>query len=77
MTKNELRYIGAMQEEMGDNIKLIIEVVSDIQRIVSNQPTRDEFNELKSDVKTIKAAHTDTNIQVRDHEQRITVLEAA
>lgn len=36
-----------------------------------------DMTEVKIDIKTIKAALKDTNVQVHDHQQRITKLEAA
>lgn len=38
---------------------------------------REEFDELKQDVKVIKAAVTDLSRQVNDHEHRIGNLETA
>lgn len=52
-----------------------------IHEVVANQPTRGNFNqllntqELKRDVKVIKAAVTDLRHQATDHEYRITDLE--
>lgn len=46
----------------------VVEAVGQLQDQVKNLPTRDEFNELKGDIKAIKVA-------VSNHEQRITQLE--
>ncbi len=45
----------------------VLEAVGDIQRKVAYLPTRAEFNELKQDVKTIKAAVTATNRDLKEH----------
>ncbi len=39
-------------------------------------PVADDISELKTDMKTVKAAVTDTNHQVQNHEKRINRLEA-
>ncbi len=57
--------------------KAILEIVTDTQKKVADLPTRDEFTELKQDVKVIRAAVTDLSRQVDNHEQRVTRLEAA
>lgn len=48
-----------------------------MQDELSRIPKREEFDELKQDVKVIKAAITDLSGQVSDHETRITRLETA
>ena len=46
-------------EQVVDQNKAVLEAVGDIRAKVADLPTRDEFNELKQDVKTIKAGVTD------------------
>jgi hypothetical protein len=75
MTRSEARYLNLIVEEMRSQFKVVHEAVADIRRIVNNQPTRQEFDELRADVKTIKAALKDTNKQVANHEIRLTKLE--
>jgi hypothetical protein len=70
-------YIGLLLEEIRDQNKAVLEAVGDMQSKVSNLPTRDEFVELKQDVKVIKAAITDLSMQQMDHEHRISRLETA
>lgn len=64
-------------EVLADQLKLL-------QEGIANLPTKDDFSKLDNkvdilslDMKTVKAAVTDQNKQVQDHEQRITVLETA
>jgi hypothetical protein len=64
-------YLGVLLEEIRDQNKAVLEAVGGIQQKVDNQPTRDEFNELKGDVKVIRVAVTDQSNQLRDHESRI------
>ena len=70
-------HFSALMEDQNAKLDAVLEVVGDIQRKVNNQPTRDEFNELKDDVRVIKASVTDQSKQLHDHEHRISRLEAA
>lgn len=69
--------IGVLLEEIRDQNTAVLEAVGQMQDQIKNLPTRDEFQDLVSEVKTVKLALTDTNQQVTDHEQRITRLEHA
>jgi predicted nucleic acid-binding Zn-ribbon protein len=69
-------YAAILLEEIRDQNKAVLEAVGEMRRELSNVPKRDEFEELKEDVKVIKAAVTDISQQVTDHEHRITRLEA-
>lgn len=74
---DDLRRVAGIKDEVfNDEIKAISEALSGLQEQVRNLPTRDEFNDLKSDMKVVKAAVTDTSHQVNDHERRLTKLEA-
>jgi hypothetical protein len=77
MSSDDARYFGILLEEIRDQNKAVLEAVGDIQAQVRILPTRAEFEELRQDVKVIKAAVTDVSHQVTDHEHRITRLEAA
>jgi peptidoglycan hydrolase CwlO-like protein len=71
-------YTAIILEEIRDQNKAVLEAVGDIQKQVSKITTMEEnITEIKTDIKVIKAAVTDTNTQVRDHERRLTQLEAA
>ena len=66
---------GAIGEEILSQIKLVLEVVS-------AQPTRTEFNELKGDVAdlkadmhVVKAAVTEISQELRGHDARLLDLE--
>jgi predicted nucleic acid-binding Zn-ribbon protein len=69
-------YNSILLEEIRDQNKAVLEAVGSLQRQVKLLPTRDEFNEVKTDIKAIKATVKDTNQQVQNHEQRVTKLEA-
>lgn len=64
-------------EDMNGKFDRLIEVTDQIQDELKTKPSREEFDELKADVKIIKAAVTDHSAQLNNHERRITHLEAA
>jgi hypothetical protein len=70
-------YTGHMLEQILDELRAVHELVGGVQETVAALPTRDEFNELKQDVKVVRAATTDTSRQVHDLEHRVLRLEAA
>lgn len=70
-------YFNVLLEQIRDQNKLVLEAVGDIQAKVANLPTREEFDELKQDVRVIKAAVTDLSHHVADHERRISHPKAA
>lgn len=78
MSNPDDNYIGVVLEDIRDQNKAILEAVGDMQKQVSQLPTmQQDINELKQDVKVIKAAVTDQGKQLHDHEGRIGKLEAA
>jgi hypothetical protein len=61
-TEDDLRRVAGMfSEQVKDELQIIHEVLGDIQLKVAHLPTRDEFNELKADIHTVKATAKDTN----------------
>ena len=69
-------YTNVILEEIRSQMSAVLE-------IVSNQPTRDEFNglreefdELKSDVAVIKHAVIDNSKEIKLLDRRVTKLEA-
>ncbi len=78
MSYSDTNYIGVLLEEIGDQIKAVLEAVGDMQKNVSKIPYIEEnVTELKEDMKIVKAAVTDTSKQQNDHERHITQLETA
>jgi len=61
-------------EDMNGKFDRMLEIVSLTREEMA---TKAELEEVKSDVKVIKAAVIDQNAQLNDHERRITHLEAA
>jgi hypothetical protein len=58
---------GVLLEQIVSQNQAVLEAVGDIRAKGENLPTRDEFNELKQDVKTIKAAVIATNRDLAKH----------
>jgi archaellum component FlaC len=54
-----INHFSVLMEDQNGKLDAVLEAVGDIRAKVEDLPTRDEFNELKRDVKTIKAAVTD------------------
>ena len=74
---DESRYTNVILEDIRNQMQAVLEIVADVQTQVSDMPKRDELNELKDDVKTIKQAVIDTNKDLRLLERRVTKLEKA
>jgi hypothetical protein len=74
---NDKDYAAVLLEQIVDQNKAVLEAVGDIQRTVANLPTRDEFEELRLDMKATMSALRDVSGQVADHETRISALETA
>ncbi len=67
MSNSDDNYVGLLLEQIRDQNKAVLEAVGDIQRKVADLPTRAEFNELKQDMKVVKAAVTVTNRDLKEH----------
>jgi predicted nucleic acid-binding Zn-ribbon protein len=70
-------YAIVLMEQMRDELRAVHEAVGGIQEQLADVPKRDEFDELRRDVKTTMSALRDVSGQVADHETRISALEAA
>jgi len=67
MSDSDGNHFGVLLEQIVDQNKAVLEAVGDIQRKVAGLPTRDEFDELKQDVRVIKAAVVDVSRDLADH----------
>ncbi len=74
---DNIRKIGILYEDSQNDIKKILEIAGDMQKSIKSLAKQSDLEEVKADVKTIRAALTDTNKQVHDHEKRITRLEVS
>ena len=70
-------YTGVLLEDMNSKMDAVVEAVGQMQGQINNLPTRDEFQELRDDVKVIKKVVTGHSEQLTDHEERLTTLEVA
>jgi hypothetical protein len=57
--------LGAFMEHLDDKFDSLAEAAQTTLEIVSNQPSREEFDALKSEVRTIRSAVTATNQDLR------------
>ncbi len=60
------RAVGFYYEKTKDDINLVLEATDFIKVRLEDMVTRDEFNELKADVQTIKIALRHTNEDLND-----------
>jgi hypothetical protein len=74
---NDKDYALVLMEQMRDELRAVHEAVGGIQEQLAEVPKRDEFEELRRDVKATMSALRDVSGQVADHETRISALEAA
>jgi hypothetical protein len=70
-------YAIVLMEQMRDELRAVHEAVGGVQEQLADVPKRDEFDELRRDVKTTMSALRDASGQVAYHETRISALEAA
>ena len=76
---DDKNYTNVILEEIRSQMSAVLEIVSDNQRKLGNMPTREEFDDLKAEVNTIKLAVVD-NDKTTQHELelldwRVTKLE--
>jgi len=74
MSNIEATYVGHLLGETRDEVRAVHEGVAGTRKVVNNQPTWNDFNELKSEVETFKMALTTTNRNVADLDRRVTWL---
>jgi hypothetical protein len=65
--RDDLRHLSVLVEQVINQNNGVLEAVGDMQRKIADLPTRDEFNELKQDVKIIKAAVVDVSRDLTEH----------
>jgi Tfp pilus assembly protein PilO len=66
-----------MLEQIRDELRAVHEAVGGLQEQLANVPKRDEFDDLRRDVKTTMSALRGVSGQVTNHETRISAVEAA
>jgi hypothetical protein len=68
------RAAGVYYEQTKHDFGLIMESTDFIKQRLENMVTRDEFNELRDEVKLIRLAVTDTNKDLRQLDKRVSLL---
>lgn len=69
---------GTILEDIDGKMDTVLEVVGQMQDQIKILPAmQTDLEEVKADVKTIKAVVTSHSQQLDDHQSRITVLESA
>ena len=74
MSKSD-NYTDVLLEDVNDKFDRIMDAVSQMQDELKLKANQSDIDEIKADIKIIKAVLTDTNEQVQHHEKRITTLE--
>ena len=67
MSDADVNHLSVLMEHVVDQNRAVLEAVGDIQRKVADLPTRAEFDELKQDVRIIKAAAVDVSRDLAEH----------
>ncbi len=67
MSDADVNHLSVLMEHVVDQNRAVLEAVGDIQRKVADLPTRAEFDELKQDVRIIKAAVVDLSRDLAEH----------
>ena len=62
---DDKNYTNVILEEIRSQMSAVLKIVSDNQRKLGNMPTREEFDDLKADVNTIKRAVVDNDKTTR------------
>ncbi len=71
-------YTGVLLEDMNSKMDAVVEAVGQINDQIKVLPAMQaDLEEVKADVKTIKSVAGGHSGQLTDHEERLSVLEAA
>ncbi len=62
-----IHHFSVLMEDQNGKLDAVLEAVGDIRAKVDNLPTRVEFDELKQDVRVIRAAVTDLSRDLAEH----------
>jgi hypothetical protein len=69
--------IGIVLEDMNGKMDVVLEAVGQMRDDMKMLAKQEDLEEVKADIKTVKAVITNHSIQLDDHEKRITRLETA
>ena len=62
-----INHFSVLMEDQNGKLDAVLEAVGDIRAKVDNLPTRAEFDELKQDVRIIKAVAVDISRDLAEH----------
>lgn len=62
-----INHFSALMEDQNTKLDAVLESVGAVRQELARVPKREEFDELKQDVKTIKAAVTDLSRDLKKH----------
>ncbi len=74
---SDKNYTDVLLEDMNSKFDRLIEVMSQMREEMSTFAKSEELNEIKTDVKTIKAAVTDVSKNVERHDLKLQNLKIA
>lgn len=69
--------VAILLEEIVSQNKAVLEIVGDMQKSMGALTKQSDLEEVKSDVKIVKAAIINTNKDMQQIDRRVTDLEAA
>jgi hypothetical protein len=64
-------------EEMNSKFDAVVEAVGQMQDDIKTLAKQADLDEIKADIKIVKAAVVDHSNHINDHEKRVTRLESA
>jgi len=67
MSDADINHFSVLLEQVISQNQAVLEAVSDIRAKVDDLPTRAEFDELKQEVKIIRAVVTDVSRDLKNH----------
>lgn len=74
---DDTTHVAVLLEEIRGQNEAVLEIVGDMQEQVAEIPKiQRDIQEIKGDIKVMKAVLTDHSGQLHDHEHRIGALEA-
>lgn len=74
---SDRHYSNIILEDINGKFNAMLEIMSQFGKDLADTARQTDLDEVKADIKVVKAAVTDTNHLVADHEKRITRLESA
>ena len=73
----DVRENGILVEQLRDELRAVHKAVGSIQQHLADLPKRDEFDELRADVKVTKKVVGDHSRELTQLDSRVSALEAA